>query len=245
MSTVWVVRHSECETLGLIAPALQSAGIVARDVCTFEGQPVPHRMGDAAALIVLGGPMGVYEQARYPFLRHEIDLLHDALRAEKPILGVCLGSQLLAAALGAKVTKGKSREIGWHRVTVTTEALSDPLWAGVAPSFMAYHWHGDLFDLPPDAVSLASSELTAHQAFRYGRHAYGFLFHLEVTAEIISGMVQTFAHELRETGITGDDIIGPERVHLPRLQRIGKSVFARWAGLVGQRRNSIGKGGAR
>jgi len=100
MSKVWVLQHIECENLGTIAHSLQSAGISAQYVCTFEGQPVPKEMGDAAGLIVMGGPMGVYDQPRYPFLMDEMRLIAQALQEEKPVLGVCLGSQLLAATLG-------------------------------------------------------------------------------------------------------------------------------------------------
>jgi len=180
----------------------------------------------------MGGPMGVYEQDRYPILRQDIHLIEEALRQDKPILGVCLGSQLLAAALGSPVTKGKSKEIGWHPISLTQAAMRDPLWTKLEPSFMAYHWHGDIFELPSGAVSLASSEKTPHQAFRYGRAAYGILFHMEVTERIIEDMVKTCQDELQSAGLTGRRIVQQARKHLPRLDEIGKSVFTRWAGLV-------------
>lgn len=232
VSKVWVFQHIHCETLGTIADALEMAGISPQHVHPWEGQPVPEAMGDAAGLIVMGGPMGVYEQDRYPFLRHEIRLIEQALQEEKPVLGVCLGSQLLATALGAHVTKGKKKEIGWHPVTLTEVARSDGLWAGVDPSFMAYHWHLDVFALPRGAVSLASSDLTACQAFRYGRNAYGVLFHMEVTEEIIADMVKMFTDELQETGIDGRGMLLQAKAYLPRLHRIGRRVFRRWAALL-------------
>ena len=235
MSRVWVLQHIECENLGTIAHSLQSAGTSAQHIRTFEGQSVPKEMGDAAGLIVMGGPMGVSEQDRHPFLRQEIGLIDQALREEKPVLGICLGSQLLAAALGARVTKGKKKEIGWHGETLTEAVKRDPLWMGVEPSFTAYHWHGDIFELPPGAVSLASSELTKCQAFRYGHHAYGFLFHMEITEGMIKDMVKTFTDELQEIGLDGREIIKGAKDHLPRLQRVGELVFQRWAGLVESR----------
>ncbi|MGH7273832.1 MAG: type 1 glutamine amidotransferase [Nitrospiria bacterium] len=235
MSKVWVLQHIECETLGTIAHSLQSAGISAQYVRTFEGQPIPTGMGDAAGLIVMGGPMGVYDQSRYKFLQDEMRIIDQALQEEKPVLGVCLGSQLLAATLGAKVTKGKKKEIGWHGITLTEAARSDPLWMGVEPSFMAYHWHGDIFELPSGAVSLATSELTQCQALRYGHHAYGFLFHMEITERMIKDMVKTFRDELQEAGIDGREIIEKAKDPLPQLQRIGGLVFQRWANLVASR----------
>jgi len=232
MSKVWVLQHIHCETLGTIADALGAEGISAEYVRTFKGEKVPDEMGGGAGLIIMGGPMGVYEQDRYPFLRQEILLLEQAMKEEKPVLGICLGSQLVATALGAKVTKGRKKEIGWYPVTLTETATGDRLWKGVEPSFTAYHWHGDVFELPRGAEPLASSALTPCQAFRYGKNAYGFLFHMEVTEEIIRDMVQTFADELQEEGLDGRRIVDRAGDFLPALKGIGKIVFGRWASLV-------------
>ncbi len=232
MPEVLVLQHVRCETLGTIADALDAVGISARYVRAFEGEPVPNGMGDAAGLVVMGGPMGVYDHPRYPFLLDEMRLVERALRDEKPVLGVCLGSQLLAAVLGAEVKKGNQKEIGWYPVRLTGEAASDPLWAGVASPFVAFHWHGDVFELPHGAVALACSELTQYQAFRYGRNAYAFLFHMEVTKEGVAGMVGAFPDELGETGVDGGDIMRAAEDHLPRLEVIGGLVFRRWAGHV-------------
>lgn len=231
-SKVWVLQHIHCETLGIIADALESIDISPHYVRPFEGQPVPKGMGDAVGLIVMGGPLGVYDHPQYPFLMDERRLIEKALHKEKPVLGVCLGSQLLAATLGAPVTKGKGKEIGWYPVTLLESAKTDRLWAGVEPSFIAYHWHGDIFDLPRGAVLLASSESTKCQAFRYGHNAYGLLFHMEVTGKIIQDMVETFMDELQEVGIDGSDILRKVKGCLPQLQNTGGLVFRRWANLV-------------
>ncbi|MBI4308419.1 MAG: type 1 glutamine amidotransferase, partial [Chloroflexi bacterium] len=119
MSTVLVLQHAAPETLGAIADALKAAGLAFRYVRTFAGEPVPQDLGDAAGLVAMGGPQSVYEQDRFPYLRDELRLIERALKAGRPILGICLGSQLLAAALGAPVTRGKQKEIGWHRVALT------------------------------------------------------------------------------------------------------------------------------
>src|SRR5262249_22554762 len=138
----------------------------ARYVRSFAGKPVPQTLDDAG-LIVMGGPMGVYEADRYPFLRQEMALIERAVGDGKPVLGVCLGSQLLAAALGADVYKGPQKEIGWYPITLSEAGARDRLLAGVPRTFIGYSWHGDVFAVPPGATGLASSELTACQAFRF------------------------------------------------------------------------------
>jgi GMP synthase (glutamine-hydrolysing) len=199
---------------------------------THAGMPVPVEMADHVGLIVMGGPMGVYEQAKYPFLRDEMHLIESALKLGRPVLGVCLGSQLLAAVVGAGVKKGERKELGWHAVTLTETAAQDALFTGVSTEFWPFHWHGDVFSLPRQAVGLASSRQTPHQAFRYGKNAYGILFHLEVTREQISQMVLDFADELQEAGGTATEITEQIPRHLPVLQEIAGEVFDRWASLL-------------
>jgi GMP synthase (glutamine-hydrolysing) len=229
---VFVLQHHPCEGPGAIANALQRAAIMPHCVRTDAGERAPKEIGDAAGLIVMGGPQSVYEQDKFPYLRDEIRLVEDALRRGRPVLGVCLGSQLLAAALGAKVYAGRKKEIGWHRVTLTDGAKTDPLWKDAPHSFMGFHWHGDIFDLPRGATSLASSALTANQAFCYGRNAYASLFHMEVTSAQIRTMTDVFSDELRTAGLNPRSIALNAHTHLPALQKIGETVFARWAALL-------------
>ena len=230
--TLCVLRHIECETLGRIEDSISAAKLAFFQVQTFEGQAVPKTMDSFVGLIVMGGPMGVYEQDQYPFLTAEITLIQQAIKQNKPVLGVCLGSQLLAAALGAKVYKNRQKEIGWQTVHLNEFAVTDAIWSGVPRSFTALHWHGDFFDLPTGAVPLAASKLTPCQAFRYGRSAYGFLFHMEVTTTILQGMADAFPQELRETGLTKEQLLTDAKQHLPALHYIGSSVFQRWARLL-------------
>ncbi|HEV2419699.1 MAG TPA: gamma-glutamyl-gamma-aminobutyrate hydrolase family protein [Terriglobia bacterium] len=232
MKQVLVLQHAECEAPGLIGESVEECGCEVKPVRSFAGEAVPEEIGDAAGLVIMGGPMGVYEHDHYPFIRKELRLIEDTLRRSKPLLGVCLGSQLLASALGSEVKKGKQKEIGWHRVTLTEASQQDPLWSGAESSFMACHWHGDVFDLPPSAAGLASSMLTPCQAFRYGTAAYGFLFHMEITPEILRGMTTAFEGEIKEEGIDADLIMRESQEYLPALHKIGRQVFRRWAGLL-------------
>ena len=229
MQSVCVLQHTPSETLGTIEDVLRGHRIGFDYIETHVGKPVPKEMADKSGLIVMGGPMGVYEQAKYPFLRDEMRLIESALKLGKPVLGVCLGSQLLAAVLGAEVRKGERKELGWHAVTLSEFAAQDPLFAGVRREFWPFHWHGDLFSLPKEAKGLASSKQTPCQAFRYDTNAYGVLFHLEVTWEQISQMLSDFAEELREAGGDAAEITAEIPRHLPVLREIAGQVFGRWA----------------
>jgi GMP synthase (glutamine-hydrolysing) len=185
-------------------------------------------MKGAGGLIVMGGPQGVYETEQHPYLKDEMRLIENALKDNRPVMGVCLGSQLLAAALGAKVYRGAHREIGWHSVRLSAEAKSDRLLKGVPEEFTAFHWHGDVFDLPRDSVALASSEITPLQAFRHGDNAYGFLFHLEVTEASVNAMVREFTDEVKHASLRAA-ILGSVEDNLEKLAEIGDTVFSRWA----------------
>jgi GMP synthase (glutamine-hydrolysing) len=229
---VLVLQHADVETFGSFHEVLRAEEIGVRAIQLYAGEACPRSLEGADGLIVMGGPMGVYEQNAHPFLRDELRLLEDALKRDKPILGVCLGSQLLAAALGREVRKGLRREIGWHWVKLTEIAQSDPLWQGIDRSFNAFHWHGDVFDLPRDSVLLASSQLTSNQAFRCGTKAYGFLFHIETTEQLVAAMVRSFPEEVRDVGASSIEIQVEAARNLPALHRIAQTVFGRWCSLL-------------
>jgi GMP synthase (glutamine-hydrolysing) len=232
VKSIQVLQHTACETLGTIEDVLRKNRVDFRYVRTQEGERVPHEMGEAAGLIVMGGPMGVYDSAEFPFLRDEMRLLESALKAEKPILGVCLGSQLLAAALGAEVKKGERKELGWHAISLAEEAHRDSVFSEATSNFTPFHWHGDVFDLPSQAVRLASSQWTLNQAFRYGGNAYGILFHLEVNLAQITQMLIDFADELRQAGGEPARIRQETSTYLPTLEPIASTAFDRWVSLL-------------
>ncbi|HEY1802407.1 MAG TPA: type 1 glutamine amidotransferase [Terriglobales bacterium] len=229
---VLVLQHARSEGLGTIEDALRGSGHSFKYLRTFEGETIPKNAGNLSGLVIMGGPMGVYEHAKYPFLKDEMKLIESFLKEGKPILGVCLGSQLLASALGAEVKKGPRKEIGWYQIHLNANAWEDRLWKGQPRSFTAYHWHGDIFDLPTDAVPLASSDLTALQAFRHGENIYGLLFHMEVTREQIQTMLQEFSEEIAQEKLDGPGILASGASYLPPMQEIGKAFFGRWATLV-------------
>lgn len=216
----------------MIATALERAGLGIQVVRLDRGERIPGSPGGAAGVVVMGGPMAVYHADRHPHVKAELRLIRAALDQQTPILGICLGSQLLAAALGARVYRGARKEIGWYDVMLTAAALDDPLWHDVQSPFPAFHWHGDVFELPGGAVSLASSALTAVQGFRFGATAYGLLFHLEVDRAQIAAMGLEFSDELAREGILVDSLLRGAGANLRALRRIGETVFSRWASLA-------------
>jgi GMP synthase (glutamine-hydrolysing) len=188
----------------------------AKVVRTFASDPVP---AEPDALLVLGGGMSAWHPL--PHLRDELRLIQRCLEAEKPVLGICLGSQLLASALGAEVGRAPRKEIGFYRVTC------DPTVFGT-DSFVAFHWHSDAFTLPPGAQGLASSTLTPLQAFRYGPRALGVQFHLEIDDEVLGAMIESGGPELAEAGVDPEALRAQARREVPRLRGVASKVFAEW-----------------
>lgn len=178
-----VIQHAASEGPGLVAAVAPVHGVTL-DVRRMDlGDPVP-RAATLDGLVVLGGAMAVYEAAAHPHLVEEQRLLADACARRLPVLGICLGSQLLAAALGARVFKGPAPEIGFGDVTLTPEGADDPVLGPAGPVFPAFHWHGDTFDLPAGATRLASTSAYPQQAFRAGENAYALQFHVELDAAL-------------------------------------------------------------
>jgi GMP synthase-like glutamine amidotransferase len=229
MGFVYVLQHAPVETAGTIGAALRAKKLAPRVVRAYAGEVVPKEIGRAQGLVVMGGPMSANDTKEHPYLSDEKRLVERALRADVPILGVCLGSQLLASVLGAHVSRGRAKEIGWFPVDLLASAGRDRIFADVGSPIVPCHWHGDVFTLPPGAVALAKSAMTRFQAFRYGRAAYGLLFHLEMTRAMIGKMTRTFAGELAEANVSPDALVGGARQWLPRLEPIARGVFTRWA----------------
>lgn len=233
MAKVIVLQHHAVENLGGIADALETAAHVWQYVRTYENQPVPKDMKGAGGLIVMGGPQSVYREDRFPTLRDELALIETALRDNKPILGVCLGAQIVAHALGAKVIKNPAgKEIGWHASRLETAAHDDRLFHNLPQTFTPFHWHGDIFDVPTGAVALSSSDKTPCQAFRFCENVYALQFHLESTRTNVVAMAEAFARELEKEKIDGAQVIADCATQLPGLEEFGASVFSRWAEMV-------------
>ena len=185
------MQHVAREPLGTLDPLLRERGFRIRYV-NFERDPGARPSLDRyAGIIVLGGPMHAMDDVAYPHLNYETELIRAAVGSGRPVLGICLGAQLLARALGASVQSNAAREIGWHRVTLEPPAGEDALFRHFEPVERIFQWHADAFDVPEGATLLAASERCPHQAFRYGPEAYGLQFHLEVDPPLIERWTQS------------------------------------------------------
>lgn len=180
-----VIKHIDIEGPETLGAYLLGKGFELQTVAMESNDPFPENLDGIEAVICLGGPMNVYEEQKYPFLAAEDIFLRKILKERIPFFGLCLGSQLLAKACGAKVVKSPAKEIGFSDVRLTAAGREDPLFKGVAPDLRVYQWHEDMAELPPAAVLLASSPECPHQAWRIGPNAYGLQFHIEITADSI------------------------------------------------------------
>ena len=179
------LRHAECESAGAYRSGLEPVATI--DTVRVWCEPLPADPSDYSAILVMGGPMGANDGPTIPWIDDEIAFVRAAIDAGIPVWGACLGSQLLAKALGAAVSTGEAPELGICEVTMTDAGSTDPVWSAVDSSDLAVlQWHYDTFDLPAGATLLASSPAYAHQLFRYG-NCYGVQFHLEVDTELFDG----------------------------------------------------------
>lgn len=235
MRRLLVFQHVSFEILGTLHPLLKARGFRIR--YTNFGRH-PHARPEVSrynGLVVLGGPMNVDDIETHPHLAVEVELIRQAAEQGLPILGICLGAQLIAKALGASVSANGGKEIGWHDVSPTPAAKDDLLFKDFATVEKIFQWHSDAFALPEGAVSLATSQTCRYQAFRYGTNVYGFQFHLEVDESLIERWLTVPEHciELVEGGGQADpSVIRRETLlYLPHSQILSEQVFGRFIDL--------------
>jgi GMP synthase (glutamine-hydrolysing) len=227
--TAWLVlRHTAAEGLGLLANVLRDMGVHHRYLDLARGDPPPRDMRGVGGLIVLGGPMAAYEGERHPFLAAENALIERAITAGRPLFGICLGAQLIAQVLGARVYPGERREVGWAPVTLTDDGRDDPLFAGGDGSVTVFHLHGDTYELPADAHNLARSPAYEQQAFRWGDLVYGFQFHVEFTETMIARLAtepDSRAY-IAGAGVDPQKLVAEAPPHVSRLTGVTTRVFS-------------------
>jgi GMP synthase-like glutamine amidotransferase len=197
-------KNVEIEGLGSFKESFEKRGVEVYEIEAFKGETADPE--DFDILVILGGPMGVYEEEKYPFLKYEKELIEQFYKSGKKVLGVCLGAQLIANTFGANVYKGKSgKEIGWDFIHP-----QDHLEITYQDEIEVFHWHGDTFDLPECAVRMASSVRYRNQAFRIGDQVVGLQFHLEITHEDLEKWIDAYRQELEAEKIPPEELVADE-----------------------------------
>ena len=230
MRKALAITHVAFEDLGSLEPELIDAGfkIEMIDACSADLRAIDPL--DADLLVVLGGPIGVYENDIYPFIEPELALIRDRLAARRPTLGICLGAQLLAAALGADVYPGPGgKEIGWSPVYAVPDVQAPPWFESVLErGLRVLHWHGDTFDIPDGAIHLASSAQYPNQAFAVGDYALGLQFHPEVTAERLERWLVGHSSELAHARIDVRELRAQSHAFAPVLETAAQLLWQQW-----------------
>jgi len=240
MSKLLVFQHVPHEILGTLNPLVKSAGLRIRYVNFGRHPDAQPNLQGYHGLVVLGGPMSVNDTATYPHLVTETRVIEDALHREIPVLGICLGAQLVAAALGARVGKSREKEIGWYDVSRTSDGRRDPLLAHFRDTERVFQWHGDTFEIPSGAVHLAKSPGCRHQAFRYGDRAYGFQFHLEVDEAMIDRWLRVSVNKREIESLNGKidpaQIRRETKARVDTLTGLSDRTFGEFINLFGPRK---------
>lgn len=237
MSRILVFQHVAAEPLGTLDPLIRRRGHRVKFV-NFEREPgAQPRLDRYKGLIVLGGPMNVEDRDGRPHLRTEIDLIREALAQDKPVLGICLGAQLLAHALGGKVRRHHVSEIGWYNLATTDAGRSDPVFGPLGESAPIFQWHSYTFDIPKGATHLARTATCENQAFRQGNNAYGFQFHLEMDKPLIERWLGLpgYRDELIAAGLGRDaeSIRADTFARIEAMQDKAHEVFNNFLDLIG------------
>ena len=225
--TILSIQNTEIETLGNLKKLFESDGFEI-ETKHVKKDSIPQEVDNYAAIVILGGYMSVYQNL--PFLYEQQKLIRNANHHQVPLLGICLGSQLIAQALGGRVYKGQRKEIGWFEVKVNNEGRNDIFKGITNERIKVFQWHGDTYELPKSAILLASSNLYP-QAFKVGT-SIGILFHLEVTHEIIRNWTSNYRLEMTEVGVSTDSILNNKKNEFENLADNCKVVYSNFFKMI-------------
>jgi len=228
MKPVAIFRHLECEGPGYFAEFLNQHQIPHTLIRIDQGDHIPPSISGYRALVFMGGPMSVNDDL--PWIAEELSLIRQAVKYDMPLLGHCLGGQLIAKALGATVSKNPVKEIGWHPVAKQPNPLTEDWLSGLPDEFEAFHWHGETFSIPHGAHSLLSSRYCHHQAFAIG-NTLALQCHVEMTESMVQEWTTEYANELRAPSASiqsGELILDRLETKISQLNSIADKIYQRW-----------------
>ena len=229
---VLIIQNDAKEGAGLLSTLIDERGLPQKTILGETADFSRLEADDYNGLVILGGAQSAYETDLYPFIEKEMDLCEAFIADAKPVAGFCLGAQIIACALGGRVVPGKQKEIGWYDLYLTDAALQDPLLAKHPQKLIAYHFHGDVIELPPDAANLAYSDLTTCQLFRSGKSTYGFQYHAEVDLALIEAMCANNTSYMTSYGFDPDAIVQSSRKRITDFEQANRRVLGGWLDLV-------------
>ena len=230
-----IFQNWEPEGPGIFADVLDQNSWGRETVHLYRGESIPSDWRNYDLLVVMGGPMNVYEEDIFPFLAQETIVIQKALENGLPVVGFCLGAQLMAKACGARVVKGAKKEIGWYPVQLTSHGMDDPLLNLFSQEVMVFQWHGDTFHLPYGAVRLASSKDYLNQAMRIDTISYAFQFHFEITKDMIDEWLRSAQEEIWEMAVDNlpEKILKDSDMYLPQAHALGIYFFTNYLEMIG------------
>ncbi len=231
---VLVLQHADPEHPGLIADAVHKISGTLETIRGDLGQSAPATLDGYSGLIIMGGPQSVYEEEKFPYLRAEKQLARQAINDNIPLIGVCLGSQIIADVLGSEVHPSGGVEIGWKDITRSPDIAANPVLSALPETFTPLHWHGDVYDLPTGATPIGASEMTPVQGFTYGETTFAPLFHLEMTEQQIADMATLFPDDVRRGGLDPETLLAGTPARAAAIKPIATEIFTCWAGLITQ-----------
>jgi GMP synthase (glutamine-hydrolysing) len=228
MSKVLVIRNDAKEGSGQLGRLIAARGYDQDELLGWEADYTNLQVVDYAGLVVLGGAQGAYETDAYPYLLDEIALIKNFIDAEVPVIGLCLGAQLLATALGGEVKQNDQKELGWFDIYVNEEGQQDALMKHHSSSASAFHFHGDYFDTPPDCAGLANSDLTRCQLFRFKDNVYGFQYHVEVDYPLIEVMCMNNVDYMAANGVDAQAVVDGSRPLMDEYLNRSANILNAW-----------------
>ncbi len=231
MQAVALIRNESPDPGGTVLEELEREGLPIRFVDAHRGQALPDPR-DVSGIVVFGGVQHADDVDGHPYLKDERELLRDATDGEVPVLGICLGGQILALAMGASLAPAPVREFGYTPIAPTADGRADPVMSVWESGDHVFHWHEDTFEIPQGATLLLEGEQVRNQGFRYGDAAWGVQFHPEITAPVIEGWLAVAGDTVTKWGKTADQIREEGRRHLAREEERARAMMRRFAGVI-------------
>jgi len=228
MKPFLIIQNDAKEGAGQLMTLIHQRNLMSSTFLGWKANYKKIDSNDYCGLIVLGGVQGVYELEEYPYLKDEIELVKSFIDKEKPVIGLCLGAQIIATALDGEVFQNNQKEIGWFDIQLEDEASHDDLFLAHPDKAMAFHFHGDYFKLPPGCISLAKSDMTECQAFRYADNVYGLQFHAEIDEDLLAVMCRTNKEYMKDNGYNDEEVIAESSEKLIGYQLRCNYILNKW-----------------